>query len=180
MWAKLGLSTVAAGAGSYVGNGTENVLEDQGFNENAGQAIALGMLLGFAGQAIAEGASQLSSPAASKLSLAELQETFDELAETALLPKYKALDPSLKAGYTGSFKTGVVGNPTKETFGKPIDLSNFDIDYWIESNVLSKKFGPNLKADVEFQKIVSDTPGFGGLKPNKQGFSIKFKAPPIE
>ena len=105
----------------------------------------------------------------------QLQRKFDELAEAQLLPKYRALDPNLKWGYTGSFKTGKVGNPSKPTFGQPIDLSKFDVDVWIESDILYKKFGSNLRADVEFRKLLSKTPGFEGLKPNKQGFSIKFK-----
>ena len=112
---------------------------------------------------------------AAKGGLKQLQSTFDDLAETHLLSKYRKLDPNLKAGYTGSFKTGKVGNPNKATFGDPIDLNKFDVDYWIESDILYKKFGGNLKADVEFRKILSETPGFEGLKPNKQGFSIKFK-----
>ncbi|WP_199193366.1 hypothetical protein [Blastopirellula marina] len=107
--------------------------------------------------------------------LSELQGTFDELAEAHLIPKYQKLDPNLKWGYTGSFKTGKVGNPSKPTFGDPIDLSKFDVDFWIESDILYKKFGSNLRADVEFRKLLSETPGFEGLKPNKQGFSIKFK-----
>jgi RHS repeat-associated protein len=104
-----------------------------------------------------------------------LQSKFEELAETHLLNKYRQIDPNLKSGYTGSFSTGKVGNPTKSTFGQPVDLNNFDIDFWIESDALYKKFGGNLRADPEFRKILNNTPGFEGLKPNKQGFSIKFK-----
>ncbi len=107
--------------------------------------------------------------------LGQLQTKFDELAERDLIPKYRELDPNLKWGYTGSFKTGEVGNSNKPTFGQPIDLSNFDVDVWIESDILYKKFGDNLRADIEFRKLLSNTPGFEGLKPNKQGFSIKFK-----
>jgi len=107
--------------------------------------------------------------------LVQLQETFNNLVETHLLPKFKELDPNLKWGYTGSFKTGKVGNPHKSTFGNPIDLSEFDVDFWIESDVLFEKFGQKLKADVKFREILSETPGFEGLKPNKKGFSILFK-----
>lgn len=106
--------------------------------------------------------------------LKSLQGKLDDLAETHLLPKFRKLDPNLEAGYTGSFKTGTVGNPYKATFGQPIDLNKFDVDYWIKSDVLYEKFGNSLKADVEFRKILANTPGFEGLKPNKQGFSIKF------
>ncbi len=112
---------------------------------------------------------------AAKTPLARLQGSFDDLAEQHLLPQFRALDPNLKAGYTGSFRTGTVGNPNKATFGQPVDLKKFDVDYWIESDVLFQKFGPNLKANPEFRKILSETPGFEGLKPNKEGFSIKFK-----
>ncbi len=58
-----------------------------------------------------------------------LQSKFEELAETHLLNKYRQIDPNLKSGYTGSFSTGKVGNPTKSTFGQPVDLNNFDIDF---------------------------------------------------
>lgn len=107
--------------------------------------------------------------------LSPLQSLLESLVEKDLLQKYRAIDPNLKWGYTGSFKTGVVGNPQKPTVGQPIDLTKFDVDFWIESDILYKKFGPNLRADVEFRKILSKTPGFEGLKPNKEGFSILFK-----
>ncbi|CAN5911142.1 hypothetical protein BH11VER1_BH11VER1_13610 [soil metagenome] len=112
---------------------------------------------------------------AAKTPLARLQGTVDNLAEQHLLPQFRALDPNLKAGYTGSFSTGTVGNPTKATFGQPINLNKFDIDYWIKSDALFQKFVPNLKANPEFRIILSETPGFEGLKPNKEGFPIKFK-----
>jgi hypothetical protein len=117
----------------------------------------------------------LDSLLAAETPLARLQGTFDDLAEQHLLPQVRALDPNLKARYTGSFKTGTVRNPTKATFGQPNDLNKFDVDYWIESDVLFQKLGPNLRANPEFRKILSETPGFEGLKPNKGGFSIKFK-----
>ncbi|MDR6108457.1 DNA polymerase elongation subunit (family B) [Paenibacillus sp. SORGH_AS338] len=107
--------------------------------------------------------------------ISQLHQKLEELAEKYLLPKYKEIDPNLKAGYTGSFKTGTVGNPNKSTYGQPIDLSNYDIDYYIKSDILSSKYGNSLKADPEFRAILAKTPGFEGLKPNKQGFSIKFK-----
>lgn len=107
-------------------------------------------------------------------SLANLQNKFDELADSFLLPKYKELDPMLDAGFTGSFRTGYVGNPNKPTYGSRIDFNNFDIDYYINSNGLHQSFGNSLKADAEFRKVLSNTPGFEGLRSNKQGFSIKF------
>lgn len=115
------------------------------------------------------------SSLAAKTPLARLQGSLDNLAEEHLLPQFRTIDPNLEAGYTGSFKTGTVGNPNKATFGQPIDLNKFDIDYWIKSDALFEKFGPNLRANPEFRKILSETPGFEGLKPNKEGFSIKFR-----
>jgi hypothetical protein len=106
--------------------------------------------------------------------LASLQTKLENLADEHLLPQFRAIDPNLEAGYTGSFKTGVVGNPNKATFGQPIDLSNFDIDYWIKSDTLYQQYGNSLKANVGFRQILSETPGFEGLKPNKGCFSIKF------
>jgi|GEM_PF-4239959 len=113
--------------------------------------------------------------ASSGSKLTNLQSKFDNLAKDKLLPKYLKDDPNLRAGYTGSFKTGKVGNPNKPTYGQDVNLDKFDIDYWIESDILYKKYGPNLRADPEFRKILGETPGFEGLKANKEGFSIKFK-----
>ncbi|MBV7530993.1 hypothetical protein KW844_12865 [Chitinophaga sp. sic0106] len=107
--------------------------------------------------------------------LADLQCQFEQLAETELLPKYLIDDPNLKVGCTGSFKTSKVGNPSKPTYGQSVNLEKFDIDYWIESDILFKKYGPNLRADLKFREILSKIPGFEGLKPNKEGLSIKFK-----
>lgn len=107
--------------------------------------------------------------------ISQLHQKLKELAEKYLLPKYRKIDPNLKAGYTGSFKTGTVGNPNKSTYGQAIDLNNYDIDYYIKSDILNSRYGNSLKADKEFRAILSNTSGFEGLKPNKQGFSIKFK-----
>ena len=54
-------------------------------------------------------------------------------------------------------------------------MKNFDIDYYIKSDVLYKEFGNSIKANQEFRGILSNTPGFEGLRPNKKGFSIKFE-----
>ncbi|MFY0255164.1 hypothetical protein ACDQ55_14545 [Chitinophaga sp. 30R24] len=106
---------------------------------------------------------------------AALQAKFEKLAEEHLLPEYKKIDPNLKAGYTGSFKTGKVGNPNKPTYGQPVNLSQFDIDYWIQSDLLHQQNGKTLKANTNFRELLGQTPGFEGLKPDKKGFSIKFK-----
>lgn|GEM_PF-4993625 len=121
------------------------------------------------------GAASKSVAVGSGSKLSNLQSTFENLAKEKLLPEYLKEDTGLKAGYTGSFKTGKVGNSKKSTYGQDINLESFDIDFWIESDVLYKKYGPNLKANPEFRKVLSETPGFEGLKPNKAGFSIKFK-----
>jgi hypothetical protein len=107
--------------------------------------------------------------------LVRLQGLLDDLAEQHLLPKFRSIDPNLKAGYTGSFRTGTVGNPKKPTFGQPIDLNNFDVDFWIESNILFNQYGTKLIPDKTFREILSKTEGFEGLKPGKSGFTIKFK-----
>ncbi|ATL48217.1 hypothetical protein COR50_14170 [Chitinophaga caeni] len=85
--------------------------------------------------------------------LFNLQSSFEELVNQKLLPKYLKDDPNLKSGYTGSFKTGKVGNPNKASFGQAVDLNKFDIDFWIESDILYEKYGSNLRADPEFRKI---------------------------
>ncbi len=106
--------------------------------------------------------------------LQKLHGKLDNLTEKHLLPQFSKIDPNLEAGYIGSFKTGTVGNPNKSTFGQPIDLNNYDIDFYIKSDVLYEMYGNSIKANPQFREILSQTPGFEGLKPNKQGFSIKF------
>ncbi|WP_433958678.1 RHS repeat domain-containing protein [Cytobacillus horneckiae] len=106
--------------------------------------------------------------------ITELHQKLDALAEEHLLPEFRKIDPNLEAGYTGSFKTGTVGNPNKTTYGQPIDLNNYDIDYYIKSDKLYDMYGNSIKANPKFREILSQTPGFEGLKPNKGGFSIKF------
>ncbi len=107
--------------------------------------------------------------------LFNLQRKFERLVETKLLPELRAIDPNLKWGYTGSFRTGRVGNRDKPRWNQRIDLSDFDIDLWIKSDILRKLYGKNLRAHPKFRKILADTPGFEGLRPNKQGFSILYK-----
>lgn len=138
------------------------------------RALILAFVASFAFGVVSNYAYDGHFTLAAESRLAMLQSRFEALADAHLLPKYLELDPELEAGYTGSFSTGIVGNARKATFGQPVDLSNFDIDYWIKSDTLYEKFGPNLRADVEFRKILSETPGFEGLRPNKAGFSIRF------
>jgi hypothetical protein len=109
------------------------------------------------------------------MNLQEIQTTFDELAEVYLLPTYRKMDSNLVVGCSGSFKTGIVGNPHKPTFGQPINLNDFDIDYWIESDILYEKFSDKLMPDDKFRKVLKQTRGFEGLRQGQKGFSIKFK-----
>lgn len=167
--AALGTATAAGGAAySGVQSGRAFARGDviNGI-DNAGTAVIGGLIAGSMVKGLAAAATQNTL-------LSRLQAKFDELADTHLLPNYKAIDPDLEWGYTGSFKTGTVNNPKKPTFGQPINLSDFDIDVWIKSDILRQIYGTNLRADVAFRKILSNTPGFEGLRPNKLGFSIKF------
>ncbi|RCS56457.1 hypothetical protein [Parvibium lacunae] len=93
------------------------------------------------------------------------------------LAEYKMLDPNAKIGLTGSSATGKVGNPNKATFGQPIDPNKFDLDLFVQSDVLLETYGTKLKAaPVLRQSLVDDFPDlFKGLKPGKDGLSIKFR-----
>lgn len=104
---------------------------------------------------------------------AALQTKFEDLAEKYLWPKYIKQDPNLDFGYRGSFKTGKVGNRNKPNFGAPIDLTKYDIDAFVRSDVLFQRHGSRILADTEFREILYNTPGFEGLKPYKKGFSVK-------
>ena len=146
-------------------------MADVAVTAGAGEAMALA----FRATSKLAGWSVRLTPRLTKTPLARLQGTFDDLAEQHLLPQFRALDPNLKTGYTGSFRTGIVGAEKKPTFGQPIDLNNYDVDYWIESDVLFKQFGSKLEPNPAFRKILSETPGFEGLRPGRSGFTIKFK-----
>lgn len=45
-------------------------------------------------------------------------------------------------------------NSTSKPKTSEIDLSKYDIDYYIESDILYEKFGNSLKANPEFRKIL--------------------------
>ncbi len=94
------------------------------------------------------------------------------------LSQFKRIDPNLKIGLTGSSATGKVGNPNKPTFGQPIDSTQFDLDLFIQSDVLYKQFGDKLRAAPELrQALVERFPELlQGLKPGKKGLSIKFRS----
>ena len=80
--------------------------------------------------------------------------------------------------FPGSSASGKVGNPIKDTFGQPINQKSFDLDLFIESDVLYKQYGGSkLYAAPELRKsLVTDYPNlFEGLKPGKEGLSIKFR-----
>jgi hypothetical protein len=93
------------------------------------------------------------------------------------LAAFKALDPNAKIGLTGSSATGRVDNPNKATFGQPINAEKFDLDLFIQSDKLLDQFGPKLRAAPDLrQSLVNEFPEiFGGLKPGKDGLSIKFR-----
>ena len=110
--------------------------------------------------------------------LRELQDKFTELANKHLIPNYQKADPNLKWGYRGSFGTGIVGNLKKSTFGQPTNLSDFDVDFWIESNILYKRYGRKLMPNPDFRDLLENTSGFEGLRPGRKGFTIRFSPVP--
>jgi hypothetical protein len=98
-------------------------------------------------------------------------------ANTGELGAFKALDPNAKIGLTGSSATGRVGNRNKATFGQPINAEKFDLDLFVQSDKLLEQFGPKLRAAPNLrQSLVDEFPEiFSGLKPGKDGLSIKFR-----
>jgi len=56
-------------------------------------------------------------------------------------------------------------------------MEKFDLDLFVQSDVLLEQFGPKLKAaPILRQSLVDDFPTlFQGLKPGKEGLSIKFR-----
>jgi RHS repeat-associated protein len=169
--------------GEYIGGTAAGIIGAKGINVVLNLFKKANKLIGVGGTISLDEISDLYKAAGTpelkkdiiNKALPVLQTKFDELASKHLLPQYMEIDPNLTAGYTGSFKTGIVGNPNKPTYGQSVDLNKFDIDYWIESDILYKMYGNSLKADPKFRELLSETPGFEGLKPNKEGFSIKFK-----
>ena len=157
-------------------NGISNALQSRGIDPATAGLFTLGTVA--LTSLVITGSKFLRNGGIGKIKnfakFAQLRFKFNNLANKHLLPKYRDIDPNLEAGMTGSFKTRKVGNPHKDNFGENVDLNDFDIDFWIKSDKLHKQFGPNLRADTDFRKILSETPGFEGLRPNKKGFSIKF------
>jgi hypothetical protein len=78
---------------------------------------------------------------------------------------------------TGSAATGRVGNPNKATFGQPINPEKFDLDLFVQSDVLLAQFGTKLIAAPVFRRsLIESNPAlFSGLKPGKEGVSIMFR-----
>jgi len=133
------------------------------------------VLGGFIGGGLTNKVVKFGTVSSSLSKISNLQAKFNDLVKTDLLPNYLKLDPNLKSGYTGSFKTGKVGNANKPTFGEPINLNDFDIDFRIKSDKLFNLYGKNLRANEKFRELLKKTKGFEGLRPNKKGFSIKFE-----
>jgi YD repeat-containing protein len=109
--------------------------------------------------------------------IADVHSALGTKLNSAELAEFRALDPTAKIGLTGSSATGRVGNPNKPTFGQPINMDKFDLDLFVQSDVLLEQFGARLKAaPILRQELVDDFPTlFQGLKPGKEGLSIKFR-----
>jgi hypothetical protein len=109
--------------------------------------------------------------------ISDLHSAIQENINVGELAQYKTLDPDAKIGLTGSSATGTVGNPNKATFGQPIDPNNFDLDLFVQSDTLLDTYGTKLQAAPDLrQSLVDSYPDlFQGLKPGKDGLSIKFR-----
>ena len=116
--------------------------------------------------------------------LAALQAKLEQL----LVPMREALqnakiDDAI-VGYRGSFKTGIVGNRGKPTYGMPINPSDYDIDVYIESSSLwsaLEKVDAKLSPDggiflkpqnamsYSLETAIRNDPAFAGCR----GISVK-------
>jgi RHS repeat-associated protein len=82
-------------------------------------------------------------------------------------------------GFRGSLARGRVGNLNKPTRGQPINLDNFDIDFFIISDSLASQgvWGdqiPELRPiQREIRSALKNVPELQGLKPGREGFSIR-------
>ncbi|ALV08953.1 hypothetical protein RD2015_4512 [Roseateles depolymerans] len=109
--------------------------------------------------------------------IADVHGALETKINSAELAEFRVLDPTAKIGLTGSSATGRVGNPNKETFGKPINMNEFDLDLFVQSDLLLDQLGGKLRAvPILRQELVNDFPIlFKGLKSGKKGLSIKFR-----
>lgn len=109
--------------------------------------------------------------------IADVHGALEAKLNTGELAEFRVIDPTAKIGLTGSSATGRVGNPNKPTYGQPIDMQKFDLDLFVQSDVLLGQYGPKLKAaPILRQSLTDDFPNlFQGLKPGKEGLSIKFR-----
>lgn len=68
--------------------------------------------------------------------ISDLHGAIKQKVNVGELAEYKMLDPNAKIGLTGSSATGTVENPNKATFGQPIDPNKFDLDLFVQSDIL--------------------------------------------
>ena len=85
-------------------------------------------------------------------------------------------------GFRGSLAAGRVKNPKKLNFPgqiKPVDLGNFDIDFFIVSDELASRgtWGDQISAlrplQRDIRSTLGDLPEFKGLRSGREGFSIR-------
>ncbi len=107
----------------------------------------------------------------------EIQIAIRNSLDQGELLTFRTIDPEARIGLTGSAVTGRVGNPNKVTYGQPINPNDFDVDLFIQSDILYEQFGGGLRAAPNLRNaLVKQYPEiFVGLRPGKKGLSIKFR-----
>ncbi len=85
----------------------------------------------------------------------------------------KKVDPDARFAIKGSIVRGTVGNPRKETFGKPVAIDDFDLDVFVISDKLPNP-GRVVGLPNARDRLYRAFPGvFEGLRPGGRGLSIK-------
>ena len=166
--------------GERVSTGLELGLESLGVSERYAERAAVGAEFLTGIPAVATSLPRLGGTGVTDSTeqfISDVHGALRQNLNAGELANFQTLDPTARIGLTGSTATGRVGNPNKATFGQRIDTTKFDLDLFVQSDLLLEHFGTKLQAaPILRQSLVDDFPDlFVGLKPGKEGLSIKFR-----
>jgi RHS repeat-associated protein len=113
------------------------------------------------------------------------EQVIESLGEaiSSYLPRMREIaGENAQIGFRGSLAAGRVKNPKKLDFPgqiKPVDLGNFDIDFFIVSDELASRgtWGDQISElrplQRDIRSTLGDLPEFKGLRSGREGFSIR-------
>ena len=108
-----------------------------------------------------------------ELVIAKLREYLDREGP---LKNLQLLDPRARIGLRGSTATGIVKNRNNPTIGQPWNPDDYDLDLFIESDLLWTKTGDQAIPLPHVREALArtDPEVFAGLRPGGSGVSVRF------